>query len=622
MDNRNHLNENIKIITCSVCALILLAFVFYMAMFSRTLVNRKDSQGTLKELKQNTVYELLESGKTEWKYLDTGMVYAYGENTQSWTKASYDSSAWKSGRGSFGAVAGKLAEQVDSRIPRNLLNHYQSNGTTIPTYYFRTEFQVTNADSIKSLTGRLQYDDSAILYLNGKRIYAVNTPDNGFGKDGYGAKNTVDKPTSETFVISDMSVLQEGTNVLSIELHQANQNSSDIYFDLNYLEASTKAVPAAEPNLSGLVLETGKSEAQVHANWLTGQKGAFELLWREKSEKDLIWNSALMGRYRTGMDGMYTYNADMTSLLSGRTYEYKIRDLASDITSTVNSFQTGNPEDFSFAFAGDPQIGSEDVEEDGTAWVQALEQIFAAKPDTDFLITAGDQVDSSKEEDSMQEFLTFRNPRILKEIPIAVNRGNHESTENGMDYQFERFSQSSLHDYYFTYGNTLFYAINTNNKEFEDHIQRLKAAINRTSPRWTIVTMHYSMFGGKDRSDDSSIQRTLEGYANAFSSLNVDLVLSGHDHFYSRSFFMKGKKSTRKETGIKSEGEVMYLSGGTVTGSKYYKKSDDSDSHTAFSYMEKSPTITFISVNDSRILLETCRLPDMKVIDQCEISKR
>lgn len=622
MNKKERLKERIKIIMCSAAALLLLAFVFYMALFSHSLVSRKDSQGALKELKHATVYELLESGKTEWKYLDTGMVYTEGENALSWTELSYDASSWKSGRGSFGAVAGKLEEQVNSRPPRNLLNHYQSNGFTIPAYYFRTEFEVTDTGSIKYLLGKIQYDDSAILYLNGKRVYTINTPDNGFGEEGYGAKSTVNKPVSETFVISNTTALREGKNVLSIELHQANQNSSDIYFDLNYLEASSEPIDITAPMLSGLILETGNSESQIHANWITDQKGSCELLWREKTGTGTnTWNSALMGRLRTGTDGMYTYNADMNGLLPDREYEYKVNDIAADIPSEIKTFRTGNPKDFSFAFAGDPQIGSENAEEDGAAWRDALDHVFTTKPDTDFLITAGDQVDSSKEEDAMQEFLAFRMPQILKKIPTAINRGNHEAEENGMDYQFERFSQSSLHDYYFTYGDTLFYALNTNNKAFEEHIKRLEAAIDKTSPRWVVVTMHYSMFGGKDRSDDSTILRTTEAYAKTFSRLNVDLVLSGHDHFYSRSFFMNGQNPTGKETGNKLKGEVMYLSGGTVTGSKYYKKSGTADSHTAFSYTEKSPTITVISINDFRILLETYRLPDMHLIDQGEIKK-
>ena len=134
MDKKEKIKERTKIIAGCAGALVLLGFIFYMAWFSRAVGNQKDSNGVLKDLRQTKVYSLVESGKTEWKYLDTGMVRASGEGTLDWTGVSYDDSAWKSEGGSFGAVNGKLQEQVDHRLPRNLLNHFQSNGSTIPVY--------------------------------------------------------------------------------------------------------------------------------------------------------------------------------------------------------------------------------------------------------------------------------------------------------------------------------------------------------------------------------------------------------------------------------------------------------------------------------------------------------
>ena len=67
-----------------------------------------------------------------------------------------------------------------------------------------------------------------------------------------------------------------------------------------------------------------------------------------------------------------------------------------------------------------------------------------------------------------------------------------------------------------------------------------------------------------------------------FKELDVDLVLSGHDHIYSRSYLMSGTEVTGKRDGQKSEGETLYITGGSSTGSKFYEKDLDDLAHIAY----------------------------------------
>ena len=48
-------------------------------------------------------------------------------------------------------------------------------------------------------------------------------------------------------------------------------------------------------------------------------------------------------------------------------------------------------------------------------------------PDAAFLVSAGDQVDSSDKDKAVKEYDGFRSPQILKELPVAVNPGNYEA---------------------------------------------------------------------------------------------------------------------------------------------------------------------------------------------------
>lgn len=624
MKDRDRIKERMKIVLGCLASFVLLAFVFFVAVKTNIAQGDRKSQSSLKEIEKRQELLLLDSGKSTWEYIDTGkMPDTDQKDPLAWTRTQYAAAGWKTAAGSFGSVKGELEQQAENKLPRNLLNLYQEDGRTVPVYCFRSAFYVEDLKSVSSLEGKILYDDSALIYLNGQLVYALNNPDNGYAQEGYGAKKTVDAPATDQFVISDLSSLKEGKNILAVELHQIHEGSSDIYFDLKYLKAFGEDVSAKTPVLDGLVLEPGKTQDSILVNWVSGEKGAYEIQWKEAAQESSAtngWKSILMGGLKTSINGMYAYTSSFDGLTAGLQYSYRVKSLADGSLSEEKSFTVPSGEGFTFCFAGDPQIGSGDLEKDGTAWSKALEAGLAAVPETAFVISAGDQIDSSDEDDAMREFMAFRDPETLKRLPVAVNRGNHESSQTGMDEQFQRF-EGSDENYWFTYQDTLFYAINTNSKNYEEQLKRLRVAIREASPRWIVVTMHYSMFGGKDRSEDESVMNTRAAYAQAFSDLGVDIVLSGHDHLYSRSYLLYGESVTERESGVKNPGEVLYLSGGTSTGSKYYKKEDTVYPYTAFTDKERLKTLSFIKIEGDSLSLVTYSLPDMEIVDQCEISK-
>lgn len=616
--DKERYREAVKLILGSAAAMLLLVFVFFMGIYFHTAKQTHDSKGTLRELTPIRSCKLLEGNRALWQY------WAQENETpaHNWRENFDDSPSWKTGRGSFGSANGTLTEQVENRPVQNLLRLRLSEGKTVPVYYFRTEFQAEDVDEFRQLTGRIFCDDCAVIWLNGRPVYAVNPPAHGFDAQGYGAKRAYEAPLEERFVITDTSALKEGANVLAVELHQANSNSSDIYFELDYLEASSEPAEHVEQGLdtAGLVLEIGETPDRMHVNWLTDRKSAVAIMWREKDAAAYgQWQSALMGRWDTGTESRYTYNGDMSGLFPQTEYEYKLRDLAAGQESPEMTFRTGGEEAFSFVFAGDPQIGAEDTTADGRAWDKALEKALEIEPETAFFVTAGDQVDSSDPEEAMKEFAAFREPALFKRIPLAVNMGNHESGENGMDYQFQRLYENDLHDYFFVRGGALFYAVNTNNKEYEEHIKALETAIRQWEPRWILVTMHYSIFGGKKREADSSVYEARTAYAQAFSDLGVDLVLSGHDHLYARTFYMEGEESSGKDGGEKAAGEVLYVSGGSATGNKFYKQNDTDYPYLAYTQKPGEEILTFISVDATGIRIEARRISDGQTVDRCEI---
>ncbi|WP_275901496.1 carbohydrate-binding protein [Cohnella algarum] len=165
--------------------------------------------------------ELIASEST-WKYYDKGQYAGDG-----WTSPSFDDSAWASGAAPLGYDNTGYAKTRVS-FGANANNKY-------PTTYFRKTFEASDTEGLLQLEAELVRDDGAVVYLNGNEVIRSNLPSGTIGYDTLANVTVNDERNAVAYQI-DPSYLVEGTNVLAVEVHQANATSSDIAFDLR-LEA-------------------------------------------------------------------------------------------------------------------------------------------------------------------------------------------------------------------------------------------------------------------------------------------------------------------------------------------------------------------------------------------------
>ena len=160
----------------------------------------------------------------EWKYLDDGSNQRSG-----WRQVDFDDVDWSFGPAPLGY--GNFDESTTVGFGSN------SNNKFITTY-FRREFIVEDTQSIRDLTLRLQRDDGAIVYLNGEEIARSNMP---IGSVDYQTVATAWvggglEAQIESFSV-DPNLLQNGRNVLGVEIHQRSAIDDDIRLDAS-LEAT------------------------------------------------------------------------------------------------------------------------------------------------------------------------------------------------------------------------------------------------------------------------------------------------------------------------------------------------------------------------------------------------
>ena len=159
--------------------------------------------------------------------LDAGATWSYrAENSpapEDWSRTSFDDSQWPTGAAPLG--------YGDSRIATVLT----ATGSRPVTSYFRSHFQVADANAIKGVTVRYVADDGAVVYINGHEVDRTRM---GSGTVSYQTRadyapsyGTAVDSMSEVFVPA--ALLRSGDNVIAVETH------------VNYMRTATVGMQAS-----------------------------------------------------------------------------------------------------------------------------------------------------------------------------------------------------------------------------------------------------------------------------------------------------------------------------------------------------------------------------------------
>ena len=155
----------------------------------------------------------------DWKYYDKG-----SKPAENWAASDYDDALWDSGASRLG-----FANNVTFPTALNRYVDGASSGTQVTTFYFRRVFTMPEgAESMTSLKASLDCDDGYIAYVNGvevRRDQVNSTEYSAFST----ATNMGEKDDVWTF---PAGTLVEGENVIAVEVHQCNANSTDAWWNL------------------------------------------------------------------------------------------------------------------------------------------------------------------------------------------------------------------------------------------------------------------------------------------------------------------------------------------------------------------------------------------------------
>ena len=454
-------------------------------------------------------------------------------------------------------------------------------------------------------------------------------------------------------------------------------------------------------------MSPGADETKMNFAWYSPEDEETGFIYGTSSDLSDGQNAQIS---QTGAQPGYLSNkVILENLQPGTTYYYQVAG------KEIESFTTDNDtSDFSFVFVGDPQIGSsneekakspediqkptfltaqsEAVRNDTFNWNYTLERAYAKTGGmASFILSSGDQIQTNAEKVgdntiSEMEYAGYLSPDIMQNVPVATTVGNHDADNANYTYHFNTANMSTLGDngyvggdYYFTYGDALFIILNTQDTNVAEHKQFIEETVAANPEcKWRIVTLHQDIYGSAEHSNEPEITNLRYSLVPIFEENDVDIVLTGHDHAYSRTKLLKGGHSTTEfeytddefdeqldkdidvgdstETLYEAPGNIsddttdpdeqryleylysvmddeavqeltenqdiavnpdgiMYLTAGSSSGSKYYDLVPRQQTYIASRWQQDVPTYSVIDVTETSLTLNTYRTDTDEPID-------
>jgi len=239
---------------------------------------------------------------------------------------------------------------------------------------------------------------------------------------------------------------------------------------------------------------------------------------RELVEDRMLYNDRFVNRF----------TAHLTGLKPGTEYQYRIR---SGKYFDVRTFATQKLDDpgFSFIWFGDTHRSPE--------WGELLQKTYSRHPDIAFYSIAGDLVSTGLFRDEWDKFFDVSGD-VFSNKPLMPVPGNHDRQDGlGAKMYYSLFSLpkdgpsdvSPESTYSFRYQNALFLMIDSTHP-IEEQAAWIEDKLKTTSAEWKFVFFHFPPYNYEEPYPD--IQKS---WGHIFDKYHVDMVMSGHVHYYMRT---------------------------------------------------------------------------------------
>lgn len=442
-----------------------------------------------------------------------------------------------------------------------------------------------------------------------------------------------------------LSVLAGMACITAPEAYAANeQMTTEVKLTSTVLPAAAVGTYVSA-NISDLTLQPGTDETRMNFCWYSDSStSACCVQLAEKSDMTAVefpvsadsfvsFSGTVTASPGTTPSTKNSNKATVTGLKPATEYVYRVGDGTS--FSETYSFETKDLSDgYEAILVGDPQIGaSGSVKNDTAGWDATVSDCLSRFENANLILSAGDQVNTNSSEDQYENFFS---PSELTSVLLAPTIGNHDNSSL-YKYHYNSSNESTSlgttdagGDYWFTYGNTLYMVLNTNSVNILSHETFIKNAVDKNADNsdivWKVVMFHQSICSSASHSNSPDILLLRNYLYTVFDKYDIDVVLMGHDHCYTRSYQMLGGEAQTTQT-YDDEGRVvnptgtLYITANSGSGSKYYDLQEFDSTYRAVRWQGKLPSYSHIEVTDKTFSISTYVTGTGELIDTYAIYK-
>lgn len=375
----------------------------------------------------------------------------------------------------------------------------------------------------------------------------------------------------------------------------------------------------------------GDAKTSMAVTWRTSvdvETGC--VLYREDGTDTVMKAESVNEVFESDIDISMMHWVHLKDLKPGTKYYYTCGDEANRSEEYFFTTQPENVEKFKFLCVSDQQKGEPFDTPDYSYFNGLIKRYLKEHPDTAFILTAGDNTDCGQHEQQWNgAFLGWKG--IAEYVPVMFTEGNHDTrgfkdyrTSTGRYYSepAEFFCKQlkgsyayngpegwKTENYTFNYGNAHFTVLGVNGPE--DVNAWLVEDLKNSKADWNIGTYHFPVcYTGSDCQNYDCYPVMTEGMEM------LDLLFSGHEHSFGRSFPRKNEELFENP----SKGMINYVLGnsnqnppGTRSLSKVW--------HSAFYPMEDKTSMVAVAEVEGKKLTITATLEDGRIADRCVIDK-
>ncbi len=345
-----------------------------------------------------------------------------------------------------------------------------------------------------------------------------------------------------------------------------------------------------------------------------------------------VWMKAVAEKhfFETDMDESNFFFADMTGLNPDTKYEYTCG--SDENRSEVYTFKTTkeNATKFSFLCISDIQAGDAEPPADYSVLREVLSKILDDHPECEFIITGGDNTNCGQTDIQWTGlFEGFKG--IGERIPVMFCMGNHD--DMGFSSYFTKEDKYySEHATYFTnqlwgsyehngpegwiianhafdYGNTHFCMTGTSG--YEEMNAWLLEQAEKSDKTWKFAAHHFPVnYQGPEIECDDTYPAMRDGMDK------FDIVFSGHEHSFARSYPRRGEGLYDKP----SQGTIHYNLGASHRNPPGTKGVPKVWNVKSYCHEEQLSMFSIVDIDGDKCTL-TAYVEDGKIVDVCVIDK-